>query len=226
MLARHDLVWLHPDGWRRLRRAATDPQTLAIDRWSSADWPATVRRQDADMDPGAICLGITLPCDCVAGARTRVSLRCEQADIRRAIRPIHVDAADIAILPRWASVWREWRRRVTEARLDVRVYGSLGMEVLTGQPYLTDKSDIDLLFFPTTLEQLHAGTRLFAAYLDRLPLDGEAVFPSGRAVAWKEWCHVAWQDGRSRVLVKQIDRVSLCTVAELLAEFEEAACAS
>lgn len=226
MLARHDLVWLHPDGWRHLRCAATDAQMQAIHWWSSADWPATVRRQDADMGPGEICLGITLPRDSAAGARTRVSLRCQQADIRRAIRPIHLDAVDIAVFPRWALAWQELRRSVMKARLDVRVYGSLGMEVLTGQPYLTDKSDIDLLFFPTSHEQLRAGTTLFAAYLDRLPLDGEVIFPSGRAVAWKEWCQAAMQDGRNRVLVKQIDRVSLCTVAELLAEFEEAACSN
>ena len=60
--------------------------------------------------------------------------------------------------------------------------------------------------------------------LARHDLVCEAIFPSGRAVAWNAWCQAALQDGRSRALVKQIGRVSMCTVAELLVESQEAAC--
>lgn len=227
MLARHDLVWLCDDGWRHVRRTAPDSLAQqAMDQWRGADWPATVRRQDTGCSPGEVCLGITLPRDSAAGARTRVSLRCLQAHIRRAIRPLRLDAADAAIFPQWARAWQAWRSVVEEAGLDVRVYGSLAMEVLTGRPYLTDRSDIDLLFFPASPEQLRAGAALFAGCPDGLPLDGEIIFPSGRAVAWKEWCQTALQDSRSRVLVKQIDGVRLCSVAELQAELGEAACVS
>ena len=226
MLARHDLVWLHPDGWRRLRCSLPDAQRQAIDRWCSADWPVTVRRQDADVGPDEACLGITMPRNDAAGTRTRVSLCCRQADIQRAARPISLDAADVAILPQWVPAWQAWQRSVREAGLEVRVFGSLALEVLTGQPYLTDRSDIDLLFFPNSLEQLRVGITLFATCVEQLPLDGEIVFPSGRAVAWKEWRQGVSQHGRSRVLVKQIDRVSLCSIAELLAEFKDTACVS
>ncbi|MET0964054.1 MAG: malonate decarboxylase holo-[acyl-carrier-protein] synthase [Noviherbaspirillum sp.] len=225
MLARHELVWLRPEGWRRLRSAASGVQALAIDRWHSEDWPATVRRHDADAAPDEVCLGITLPCDSAGGARTRVALRCRQSDIRRAARPLALGAADAVIAPHWAPAWQALRRSVADARLDIRVFGSLAMQALTGQPYLTEKSDIDLLFSPASLAQLRAGTALFAAGLDLLPLDGEVLFPSGRALAWKEWCNASMQDSRGRVLVKQMDKVSLCTAAELLGEFGETACA-
>jgi phosphoribosyl-dephospho-CoA transferase len=49
-----------------------------------------------------------------------------------------------------------------------------------------------------------------------LPLDGEIVFPSGDAVAWKEWA------GAERVLVKRASAVRLAPVAELLSTLEDA----
>ena len=92
------------------------------------------------------------------------------------------------------------------------VFGSAAMQALTGLPYLTPRSDLDLLLHPRGVAALHAGLALLLRHAGALPLDGEIVFPGGAAVAWKEWSG----SGEQRVLVKHIDGVRLASKAELL----------
>jgi phosphoribosyl-dephospho-CoA transferase len=75
-------------------------------------------------------------------------------------------------------------------------------------------SDIDLLFFPANRNALDAGLALLERYSAVLPLDGEIVFPSGDAVAWKEWLNA------DRVMVKDAVTVRLAPTAALLATLD------
>ena len=97
----------------------------------------------------------------------------------------------------------------------MRVFGSLAMQSFTGLPYLTDSSDIDVLFAPADRKQLDEGLALLSAASAHVPLDGEIVFPGGAAVSWKEW-RDAGEAGRT-VLVKTIDEVRLSEPDSLLA---------
>jgi len=99
------------------------------------------------------------------------------------------------------------------------VYGSLAMQAMTGLPYLTASSDIDLLCHPQHVTQLHQGLALFGEFADRLPLDGEIIFPGDQAVAWKEWRQA--QTHPAKVLVKSSHAVHLCEPAALLATLEQ-----
>jgi phosphoribosyl-dephospho-CoA transferase len=94
------------------------------------------------------------------------------------------------------------------------------MQAITGQSYLTPASDIDLLFVPADAASLRAGLALLEQYAALLPLDGEIVFPSGEAVAWKEWISAGRHD--ARVLVKDAGAVRLAPMAQLLATLEAA----
>jgi phosphoribosyl-dephospho-CoA transferase len=73
---------------------------------------------------------------------------------------------------------------------------------------------------------LHAGLALLDDCSRQLPLDGEIVFPSGQAVAWKEWRNALSAQSRARVLVKRIDSVLMADPAALLDEFTERMCRS
>src|SRR6185369_13349406 len=110
--------------------------------------------------------------------------------------------------------------RKASAGMDLRVFGSLALQALTGQAYLRESSDIDLLFRPRSTSELDAGTLLLASFLGELPLDGEIVFPSGQAVAWKEWFTA--RAHTERVLIKSQASVKLAPRAELRAELETA----
>lgn len=224
MTARHDLVWLSDAGWDAAQRTAPPAQQPLLAQWRQAGWPATVRRRDADAGPDQVCLGLTLPIDDTGAARMRLGLRCRQAEVARQRRPLSLQEAAPALPPAWRAAYASLERQAAMMRLDMRVYGSLALQAVTGAPYLTARSDIDLAFFPRDAVQLNDGLALLDDTSRHLPLDGEIVFPSGQAVAWKEWRNAAAAPGRIRVLVKDIDRVLLAEPAGLLDEFTERMC--
>lgn len=201
MTSRHDLVWLTPAAWG---------ESPALAPWRAHDWPAVVRRHEPGVDAGAICLGVPLP------GRGRHALVVAPADVTRTTPPrLLADAIGAA-----PSAWLAGLQQLARAAgtLELRVVGSLAMASLTGLPYVSATSDIDLLLYPATQRDLHTGVALLEEYAQRLPLDGEIVFPQGDAVAWKEWQE--WQTARgtgARVLVKSLHGVRLAEPAALLA---------
>lgn len=224
MFARHDLAWLTEEGWEAVRLHALPAHFRAINQWCEAGWPATVRRQDADTFPDQICLGITSPRSLADEPRVRINLRCLKRHVERTSRPLDLHAVDEAVSGQWKAGWQAFKAVVAVEQLNIRVYGSLAMQVLTGQAYLTEQSDIDLLFIPSSLTQLKAGTDMLARHQESLPLDGEVLFPSGRAVAWKEWRQASLPGGHGRVLAKGLNAISLRTTGELLAELQGTSC--
>lgn len=220
MYPRHDLVWLTREGWQLLLASASQatPAHAAIFRWADADWPLVVRRNDADARADDICLGLAAPPHPVSGAKLRLPLRVPARHIARHSAPSPLDAAVHALPARWQASFA--RLVQASAGFDLRVFGSLALQALTGQAYLRDASDIDLLFRPRDNAELDQGMLLLAGYLDELPLDGEIIFPGGQAVAWKEW--ISARAHTERVLVKSQASVKLGTRAELRAELEPA----
>jgi len=208
MFSRHELVWLTPAGW--------DAAPALAPCWQR-EWPAIVRRAESDLgtDAGVVCLGIPLP------ARGRLALVASVADVARTAPPLALADVIGAAPPQWLAGLLALQRAAVG--LDLRVYGSLAMASLTGLPYLRADSDIDLLLRPATRSQLSAGLALLEQYAQLLPLDGEIVFPSGEAVAWKEWlgAHGKRADGAdhpgARVLVKSLHALRLADPAQLAA---------
>jgi phosphoribosyl-dephospho-CoA transferase len=218
MYSRHDLVWLTPHGWNAAAQHAQPPDRDAIDLWRREDWPAVVRRNDVGAGADSVSLGIALPPRPVDGSKRRIAIRVHRACVARHASPLALSEALAAAPGSWRAQLAALDAGSAGCRL--HAYGSLALQALTGRQYLTASSDIDLLFRPTTTGQLDAGLQLLSAQLATLPLDGEVVFPSGDAVAWKEW-RVA-RANRARVLVKSIDAVRLADPASLLATLEAA----
>src|SRR5471032_1914386 len=216
MLSRHNLVWLSSQGWRDAIAAAAPEHRAALERWRDNDWPAIVRRRDADAHANEVCLGVALPPD-AQGRKARIALRVQALEVTRSIPPLPLKG----VLPTLASPWREELTALDNRAvgLVLRVYGSLALQMLTGQSYVTPRSDVDLLFYPATPQQLNAGLALLAFHATHLPLDGEIVFPSGQAVAWKEWLQA--QAAGAHVLVKERDGVHLSSPNALLATLRQ-----
>ncbi len=228
MYARHDLAWLTEEGWQHVLSAAAPgtPAHAAIARWADARWPLIVRRQDTAAHNGSayganepdVCLGLSVPPERARGAKLRLPLSVPVRHIARHSAPLPLAAVTHALPARWKSPFA--RLSDAGAALDLRVFGSLALQALTGQSYLGESSDIDLLFRPRSVEELDAGTLMLAGFLVELPLDGEIVFPSGQAVAWKEWFTA--RANTERVLIKSQASVKLAPRAELRAELETA----
>lgn len=240
MFARHDLAWLSGAGWDQVLGSAAPEHALAVDRWRQAGWPLVVRRADAVQLPGQIALGLALPPRPGGGRKVRVPCRVDVGQVCRHAPPLPLEqviAVPTAPLPpgqvlsEAATVLPQWQRALTALAaqaatqgIALRVYGSLALQHLTGQAYLTARSDIDLLAQPRSLAELDAALALLQAHAASLPLDGEIDFPGGWAVAWKEWAAARASAPGSRVLVKTMDRVALVTTDALLATLEKAPC--
>jgi phosphoribosyl-dephospho-CoA transferase len=211
-LERHTLVWLTADGWHAAIAAALPEHQAAMAQWQSADWPIVVRRLDAEASADEVCLGLPLPPD-ATGLKVRIPLRVPAAHIARTTNAIPLQSA----LPA-AGDWRANLAALCEEAPGLRIFGSLAMQTLTGLRYVSPSSDVDLLFHPTSQQQLEYGVALLARHAERLPLDGEIVFPGGAAVSWKEWrmamAHPA------KVMVKELRSVRLADTASLLATLE------
>lgn len=228
MYARHDLAWLTDDGWQHALSAAPagTPAHRAMTRWAGARWPLVVRRRDippqADAEIAAgsetVSLGLAAPPDSVTGAKLRLPLTIPARHIARHCAPLRLEDVAHALPAIWLPPFA--RLRTAGAGLDLRVFGSLALQALTGLPYLHQNSDIDLLFRPRSISELDAGTLLLASFVGELPLDGEIIFPSGQAVAWKEWFTA--RAHTERVLVKSQASVRLAPRTGLRAELEEA----
>jgi phosphoribosyl-dephospho-CoA transferase len=224
MFARHDLVWLTQRGWQQALATVPARCSEALDRWQQAGWPAVVRRADVGLAPDQLSIGLALPPDPVDGAKTRIACRVPVAEVRQHSLALPLAQARAAA----PQPWRQWlealERQAAVQGLAIRVYGSVALQALTGQAYLTAASDIDLLLHPATPAQLYSALALLNAHAGRLPLDGEIVFPRARAVAWKELSGALGSAAGSRVLVKHMQGVSLSAAADLLATIKGDVC--
>lgn len=218
MYSRHDLVWLTPGGWQSALEQAEPVWHDALARWQREDWPAIVRRQDVDALASVVPVGVALPPDRATGVKPRIALRILATAIARHSTPIPIVQAVEAAPPRWQAALAAFAANTQD--LNLKAYGSLALQAVTGQAYLTSSSDIDLLFAPASLSQLKCGIEKLSAACAHLPLDGEVVFPNGDAVAWKEWRDAT--AAGARVLVKSADTVRLANPAALLESLEAA----
>jgi phosphoribosyl-dephospho-CoA transferase len=224
MFARHDLVWLSDHGWQAALNSAAPHCRYAIKLWQQAEWPAIVRRADTGTLDDEVCLGIALPPDPADGSKKRIPLRAPVSDITKTTSPLCIDAAIAAAPAAWRAGLAALQQQAQKRDLSLRIYGSLALQTLTKQRYITAASDIDLLLIPATSGQLFAGLDLLASHAAVLPLDGEIVFPSGQAVAWKEWRNATSASSDMRVLVKGKQSVSLQNTAALLSTLADHSC--
>ena len=220
MARRHDLVRLAPQGWDQVLRGLAGPGAAMAMTWKERDLPAVVRRTEPGTPPGMLCLGIPAPPDALSGRKLRVGFTADTGHVST-IRP-PLTLAEIVAPPAWQPAVASLDLALRDVELECRVFGSVAMQTLTGDPYLSAASDIDLLLRPASAAQLRAGLRQLERHAAMLPLDGEIEFPSGHAVSWKEWLSVDAAEKRkgARVLAKHLDTVALVRCDALLAQLD------
>lgn len=226
MLARHSLVWLSADGWEGASRCAPPDCVAILAKWRKADWPLITRRRDSDAGADEVCLGMALPPDPASGIKKRIAIRVPRSGVRAASAPVAIDSVLCAVPETWRPALAAIASDSMARGIQLRVYGSVSLQALTRQGYLSDTSDIDLLLYPSTAKELEDVLQLVSSSAKVLPLDGEIVFPSGQAVAWKEWLGAQSAGGQYRVLVKDTEAVRLLPMADLLSTMEAGRCAA
>ncbi|MBB2199155.1 malonate decarboxylase holo-[acyl-carrier-protein] synthase [Gluconacetobacter sp. 1c LMG 22058] len=212
---RHALFVVEPSAWDSVAHAHPVPE---VRTWSKHGRPLICRRP-LPSESGGIALGLPLP---PTLGKQRLSFLFP-ADVLKPYEgsshlSLHaacpaLDDARREDLARILSIGRQYG-------LAPCVIGSLLWAGITGLPYLSDRSDIDLIWHVTPgrsdviglLETLRDQERTFS-----MPLDGEVIFPGDRAVQWRELLHALSAPRGADVMVKSLHSISLMPVSMLMA---------
>lgn len=180
-LARHSMVKASSAGWtavmNRYPELASEP---IVAGWAHAGRPLIVRRPACSDTAGLVPLGLPLP---PSHGKRRIAVSLAAADIvASAPPPLLADAAAAA-----PAAWRATIDMLLRLVPETRTYGSLAWQHLTGLPYLSDGSDLDLLWPLSSAKQAEALLSDITRIARQAPmrLDGEITGPSG-GVQWRE----------------------------------------
>ena len=207
-LARHSMVKASAAGWtammNRYPELASEP---IVAGWAHAGRPLIVRRPACSDTAGLVPLGLPLP---PSHGKRRIAVSLATADIiASAPPPLLADAAAAA-----PAVWHATIEKLLQLLPETRTYGSLAWQHLTGLPYLSDSSDLDLLWPLSAAKQAGSLLSDIARIAKQAPmrLDGEITGPTG-GVQWRE---LTGTDA-DEVLVKGPAGVTTTTRAAFLA---------
>ena len=220
-LRRHRLLWIAPAHHAAVGAQIPDTSLRdTIANWLAAGWPVIVCQQlHARVGPLAqVAVGMPLP---LAQGKRRVALAVAPEWIARALAPPLLRDV-IPRLPEFRQAGLlELIQRADAIDLALHAYGSIAWEALTGRTYLTSESDVDLLWQPSTREQLAASIAMLGAWEmeSGVRVDGEILFGDDDAVAWREWMGGVRrrENPSTRVLVKAVSGPRLEVRGKLLA---------
>jgi phosphoribosyl-dephospho-CoA transferase len=223
-LWRHTSVWIAAGQCTMLRYA--DEQQAIVADWLACDRPLIVRRAEGCVAAPAGWVALGLPLPPVEGVKQRIAIVAPSNAIRcSAPPPLLRDVVAHAPIA-WRVALENLLRRADACGIALRVFGSAAWQALTGLPYLSAQSDLDLLWRPRDAAQLAAGVALLADWerASGVRADGEILFGDDLAVAWREW-QQARQNDIAQVLVKSTTKAQLMDARALCAHLaEEPAC--
>ncbi len=156
-----------------------------------------------------IPVGIPLP---PAVGKVRLAALVAPEDVVEKLPSVTLRDAHREVLPPWQKTVNLLLDLAERSGVEPRVFGSLLWQRLTGLPYLSASSDLDLLWPATDAQAAaHLAERLAAIERDNpVRFDGEFLLPEGGGVHWREW-----MDAPCEVLVKTMTEVQLCAAANL-----------
>jgi phosphoribosyl-dephospho-CoA transferase len=209
---RHDLLRVAPASWDAMlgRYAGLRDLPLVAD-WARRGWPVIVRRHMAGDAPDDVPAALPLPPD---HGKRRVAFSLPPDADLLALAPVSLRDAAATAPEAWQTVIAGLIALGEAVGAVPRIYGALLWQHVTGLPYLTASSDLDLLW--TGADE--PAVRTLLAGLQRLDagspvrIDGEVELPDGSACNWRE---LADDYGAGIVLLKTMNGTELRAVAEL-----------
>jgi phosphoribosyl-dephospho-CoA transferase len=207
---RHTLVWVRPEAdWRALEPDSWD----RLSSWFGKGWPAVFARLQGDEPPGYWRLGVPLP---PAEGKRRLGVTAPVSAMSRWRAPLPLCEVLAAAPGSWRQALEDLLIRAGTLGLQPHVYGSFAWQALTGLPYVTDRSDIDLAWQPCDCDEANALMSLLKSWEAETGrrADGELLLTSGEGVCWRELA-----SGASRVLVKGTSTVALRYREDILDSF-------
>lgn len=114
---------------------------------------------------------------------------------------------------KWQSPLKELVDSFSSLELELSIFGSSMWQYIIDEKYMTENSDIDLLWKPLSLEQLEKGLAILKKWMAKYPLkiDGEVEFLCGSSCSWKELLN-----DDENIIVKRVNGVSLESKSEFI----------
>lgn len=179
--------------------------------WAQQEWPVIVRRRMAGDAPDDVPAALPLPPD---HGKRRVAFSFPSGSDLPTLAPVRLCDAARTAPEAWQTVITELVELGKVIGAPPRVFGALLWQHVTGLPYLTARSDLDLLWSgadETSVRTLVAG--LLRLDVDSpVRIDGEVEMPDGSAFNWRE---LADDRGDGTVLLKTMNGVEIRATAEL-----------
>jgi len=201
---RHQLVSISQEAWQNLVDMRDDLKDPVIANWAARERPLIIRRA-CPQEPAGVPLGLPLP---PSMGKRRISVVINETCILSS-RPPPSLAEVLSDAPhQWREALTFLQSKAIENKWDIRVFGSLAWQWLTGLPYLNATSDLDVLLTCHSRTDALAQADLLAELeaMAPIPIDGELVLPDGDAVNWRE-IHL----GQEELLMKSMTAARLVT---------------
>jgi phosphoribosyl-dephospho-CoA transferase len=213
MLRRHDLLRAEPPTWDAMLQCHPGLADVPlVADWARLGRPVIVRRRMSG--DGADVVPAALPLPPGYGKR-RIAFSFPPDAVVTAVPPVLLRDAAPAAPAIWQKVIAALVAFGEVAGTPPCVFGALMWERATGLPYLTDRSDLDLLWHianePAAASLMETLLRLDA--LGPVRLDGELQLPDGAGVNWRELAQAS--DPAATVLAKTMDGVEVRAKAGL-----------
>jgi phosphoribosyl-dephospho-CoA transferase len=210
-LQRHDLLLIDPAAWSEMLKSRHDLKGVPyLTAWAEKGWPVIVRRVLCSDKPGLVSAAVPLP---PTEDKRRIALQFPRDGVTACMPPLALHRA-IGKAPRaWKAALDSLMTAGINHHTEVRVFGSLLWQVLTGLDYLTASSDIDLLWCIEDRTRLWPLLECIGEIDTRSPMriDGELLLPDGGGINWRE---MAGQP--DEVLVKTLHGVETRTCKDIL----------
>lgn len=154
------------------------------------------------------------------GLRHRVTVQVRSDDVLQVKPPLllsecleHFCAVDAVIL-------KKLNQQLAAIGCKVHVFGSVSWELISGQKYWTEASDLDLLIDVPLIEQAEKIVNMIRQAASQLSfrIDGELRFPTNECINWLEFAMALENTDGVEVLVKSETGVYLIAPSELLEE--------
>ncbi len=200
---RHALVTVASEPWRRLVDSRGDlSEEPLIVAWADRGWPLIARRPDIGESDGLAC-GLPLP---PSLGKRRIAVVLQHADVVATRPPPRLDECRSAAPASWSNAIESVSALAAIHGGPARVFGSLAWQWLTGLPYLSATSDLDILLSCAARNDIDHQTAGLAAIEANAPMriDGELVRPDGAAVNWREM-----HSGVQEIIVKTASGVTM-----------------
>jgi phosphoribosyl-dephospho-CoA transferase len=175
------MVSVGVEDWRALMTVRPDlAGEPLVAGWADAGHPLVARRPALGDEPGSIALGLPLP---PAHGKRRIAISLPPGAIAQ-IAPPPLLQETACVVP---DDWRPAIAALIKLDPGIRVFGSLAWEHLTGLAYLTQASDLDLLWDLPEPDQVEPLLASIAEIAQGAPMriDGEIRAHGGDA-NWTE----------------------------------------